>query len=128
MKKYLFVLFSILACESYTYSQEVVINDLTSSYTISASKMVVGMEKPANLSPEKSIDCFTFDVSELTHFKFTFDKSSKTLLLIITKPTQNGEKNDTYRFFNVDDYNVVHRKRIEIFGSPAKLDIASAKE
>lgn len=122
MKKYVTLVLLTMACASYAYSQDVVINDSTSSYTFNVPKIVVDMEgQHGQLSTQKPVDFLNIEVPDLTHFTLTTDKPSKTLLLVLTRSTPDGEKSYVYTFSNVDNYVVVHQKRIEIYGSPAHL-------
>ena len=115
-------MFLAMAGGSYAYSQDLVINDSTPSYTFSVPRIVVDMEdRHAQASAQQSTDFLTFKVPDLTHFTLTTDKPSKTLVLVLTRATRDGEKSYVYTFSNVDNYVVVHRKRIEIYGSPAHL-------
>jgi|GEM_PF-6993391 len=122
MKKYVTLVLLTTACASYAYSQDLVINDHTSSYTFNVPRIVVDMEgQHEHSGTQKQADYLNIEVPDLTHFTLTTDKPSKTLLLVLTRSTPVGAKSYVYTFSNVDNYLVVHHKRIEIYGSPAHL-------
>jgi hypothetical protein len=122
MKKYVTLVLLITACASYAHSQDLVIDDHTSSYTFNVPRIVVDMEgQHEHPGTQKQADYLNIEAPDLTHFTLTTDKPSKTLLLVLTRSTPDGAKSYVYTFSNVDSYLVVHHKRIEIYGSPAHL-------